>query len=175
MFLSGIRPHVMVFGDDLCASMSHASQLKRPKRALLAPGNRFRSPVDGLVEVLGQWNWQDDHGNEHNWCYYLIVRAIHVNIANPDAWDKNAAVKKVLSSTARAWARSNLPELCPLYDATPELRSENMTRHPGFWVDDWETSATSSALMGKSPDGHKAASAYLKNLRKDMVQKPVRL
>ena len=175
MFLSGIRPHVMVFGDHLCALMSHASQLKRPKRALLAPGNRFRSPVDGLVEVLGQWNWQDDHGNEHNWCYYLIVRAIHVNIANPETWDKNAAVKKVLSSTARAWARSNLPELCPLYDATPELRSENMTRHPGFWVDDWETSATSSALMSKSPDGHKAASAYLKNLRKDMVQKPVRL
>jgi hypothetical protein len=30
-------------------------------------------------------------------------------------------------------------------------------------------------LMGKSPDGHKAAAAYLKNLRKDMVQKPVRL
>ena len=29
--------------------------------------------------------------------------------------------------------------------------------------------------MSKSPDGHKAASAYLKNLRKDMVQKPVRL
>ena len=57
----------------------------------------------------------------------------------------------------------------------PELRSENMTRHPGFWVDDWETSATSAALMGKSPDGHKAASAYLKNLRKDMVHKPVRL
>ena len=85
--------------------MSHVSQLKRPKRTLLAPGNRFRSPVDGLVEVLGQWNWQDDHGNEHNWCYYLIVRAIHVNIANPGAWDKNAAVKKVLSSTARAWAR----------------------------------------------------------------------
>ena len=110
MFLSGIRPHVMVFGRNLCALMSHASQLKRPKRALLAPGNRFRSPVDGLAEVLGQWDWQDDHGNVYNWCYYLIVRAIHVNITNPETWDKkNAAVKKVLSTTARACTQKSLP------------------------------------------------------------------
>ena len=150
-------------------------EVKRPKWALLAPGNRFRSPEDGLIEVLGLWNWQDDHGNEHNWCSYLVVRAIHVNIANPEARDKNAAVKKVLSSTARAWARSNHPELFSLDDATPEFRSENITRHPGFWVHDWETSATPAALLSKSPDGHKAATVYLKNLRRDMAHKPVRL
>ena len=149
-----------------------------PKAVLLSRGKRFRDPEHGPCSVLEQWTFYDNQKPKPGkwaWCYFRVDGLdVEDDVLNdPDKWtDEVPAIKKRLSSEVRAFIMRPLPELSPLFAATPALRLASFDRPPLMWApSSWKNSSFAKKLEESSKKVFKAASKYADKVAESLVQK----
>jgi len=150
-----------------------------PKPKLLRPGVAFRHPVHGSCAILGEWTFDVDvdldveRPRKLLKVYFALEGVSEESKADSNQWDDTEGIMHEESTKVRYCIMRPTPELSRKYDATAELRQENMKKHAVFLeLGSWTTSAFAKELKLLNKEAYKKAKGKVADLLVDLEERP---